>query len=164
MECFACFQLFFIFYTDAILLLCFFLNLNFCQGRLDLSQALAVLLDQLYLLEFEDLVGVGLLVDFFLLVTIGLLEGGDTLVQLELVDLLLEFNFLCLLQFLFLLNLEGLKFCADFLLECLTPLVLTFLLRQQGHFQVALVLEGQREKGLSLGFTLARRYRRLQLH
>ena len=49
-----------------------FLNLNFAKGIFNLNQSLAMLLDQLDFLEFEDFVGVCLFVDLFFLPTVGL--------------------------------------------------------------------------------------------
>jgi hypothetical protein len=54
-----------------------FLNLNFGECTLDLDETLAVLLDELHFFELQDLVIVCLLVYLFLLVGVGLLEGGD---------------------------------------------------------------------------------------
>ena len=62
-----------------LLVIGLFLNLNFGERTLDLDKTLAVLLNELQLFEFEDLVVVSLLVDLFLLVGVGLLKGGDLL-------------------------------------------------------------------------------------
>ena len=67
-----------------------FLNLNFAKGIFNLNQSLAMLLDQFHFLEFEDFVGVCLLVDLFFWATVCLFKGGDSLVKLEFVYLLFE--------------------------------------------------------------------------
>ena len=51
-----------------------FLNLNFSERTLNLGEPLAVLLNQLNLFKFEDLVIVGLLVDLLSLAAVALFK------------------------------------------------------------------------------------------
>ena len=101
-----------------------FLNLNFPKRILNLSQSLAVLLDQLHLFELEDFVGVCLFVYLLFLTAVGLLKCRYALMQLKLVDLLLEFQLFSFLKLLFLLLLKLTQFDANFLFEGLPPGVL----------------------------------------
>ena len=65
-----------------------------------------MLLNEPHFFVLEDFIGICLLVDFLFLSTVLLLEVGNSLMQLELVDLLLEFMFLCFSKLLPLLILE----------------------------------------------------------
>ena len=51
-----------------------FLNLNFSECTLNLGEPLAVLLNQLHLFKFQDLVVVGLLVDLLSLAAVALFK------------------------------------------------------------------------------------------
>lgn len=60
--------------------------------------------------------------------------------QFELINLLLELDLLSFLQFLLLLALKGLKFCADLFFESLSPLALSLFLCDKGILETGLVL------------------------
>ena len=65
-----------------------------------------MLLNEPHFFVLENLISICLLIDFLFLSTILLLEVGNSLMQLELVYLLLEFMFLCFSKLLPLLILE----------------------------------------------------------
>jgi hypothetical protein len=58
-----------------------------------------VLLDQCHFFKFENLIGIGLLLDRCLLLIVSLLKLGYTLMQFKLIDFLLEILIVCLLKF-----------------------------------------------------------------